>query len=117
MTKEELFIKKAANTLIEGLKARASEIPKKGQSVFVCNKTDASEVYGEGWYFALYVYWCNDLQEYFMELAVYDFPDPYKCDSLVGLGTKQDILNRLQDPNLADEIVKEIPNLKQCLEM
>lgn len=116
MAKEVLFIKKVADALIEGLIARANEIPEKGDSVFVYNKIDASEIYGEGWCFALNVRWVKDLHEYFMELAAYNFPDPYKCDLLVGMGTKQDILNRLRDPNLAEEIAKEIPNLKQNLE-
>lgn len=77
---QEEFVKKAATELIEGVLRRADEILEEGTPILVRHVVDATSVYGENWHFAVNVKWVKDFGEYFMELAVYNFPNPYKID-------------------------------------
>lgn len=113
---QEEFVKKAATELIEGVLRRADEILEEGTPVLVRHVVDATSVYGENWHFAVNVKWVKDFGEYFMELAVYNFPNPYKIDIALAIGSRQNILDSLHDPLLVDEIETNIPRLKERFE-
>ena len=49
--------------------------------------------------------------ERFLELAVLNHPCPYGAETAIRCGTKQDILNHLQNPSLADELHEKLQRL------
>ena len=50
-------------------------------------------------------------KERFLELGAVNHPFPYGAESVVGLGTKQDIIARLQDEALLEELVEKVKKL------
>lgn len=52
----------------------------------------------------------------YLEIAVVNYPSPYGSESVVGYGTTQDILDRLQEEALANDIVKKIHKMERELE-
>lgn len=54
-------------------------------------------------------------RERYLELVGYRLPSPYISESVVGFGSKQDILKRLEEEALVEKIMERIPHLDEDL--
>ncbi len=51
--------------------------------------------------------------ERFLEIAAVNYPNPYGAEIAVGFGYTQDILSRLDEDGLANELAKKVPKLAE----
>lgn len=54
-------------------------------------------------------------RERYLELVGYRRPSPYISESVVGFGSKQDILKRLEEETLVEKIMERLPHLDEDL--
>jgi hypothetical protein len=54
--------------------------------------------------------------ERYLEIAAVRYPQAYGAESVVGFGTTDDIIKRLQDKELFDKILSTIPRLARDIE-
>lgn len=52
----------------------------------------------------------------YLELGAVNHPSPYGAGCVMGYGTTQDILTRLQDVQLLDDLIKKVPKLIEDIE-
>lgn len=52
----------------------------------------------------------------YLELVLYRLPSPYICESVVGHGSKADIIAKLYDDNLSQIILEKIPKMARDLD-
>ena len=55
----------------------------------------------------------DSLDERYLELAAVNHPFPHGAESVVGYGSTQDILERLQDEGLLEELMKKVKILAE----
>ncbi len=54
-------------------------------------------------------------RERYLEFVLYSRSSPYMCESVVGFGSKADILAKLHDPDLLPVLLKKIPEMERDL--
>ena len=52
----------------------------------------------------------------YLELGAVNHPSPYGVECVMGYGSTQDILTRLQDDQLLDDMMKKVPKLIEEIE-
>ena len=52
----------------------------------------------------------------YLELGAVNHPSPYGAGCVMGYGSTQDILTRLQDVQLLDDLIKKVPKLIEDIE-
>lgn len=51
----------------------------------------------------------------YLELVLYNLPSPYICESIVGRGSKADIIAKLSDDNLPQFLIEKIIKMERDL--
>ena len=120
MNKEELNMEMRVRKIIADLRKRVEkEVPEFGEFKIVYEefanpdknldvtdimlKVTKPPIYLEG----------NESERY-LELVIYN-TSPYKNESVVGFGSKKDILERLDQENLVETIMERIPEMARNL--
>ena len=52
----------------------------------------------------------------YLELTAVNYPSPYGVETVICLGSTQDIKARLQEDGLLDELIKKVPKLSKDIE-
>lgn len=105
------FARKTALELVDNLMSLADAIQDDGDYQPVSSEVSAEAKYGDGWKYLLKVYYQKDFNCHWLELAVYHIPLPYKCTRLIVRGSKDEILEKLNDTSVVDVIERAIPDL------
>lgn len=106
-----VFFREASLELIKGIDKKVKDIPESGLKEIVWHEVDASSTLGDGWSFMLSVCWKEDFSNYWLQLAAYHLPQPYKSSVLLHAGTKQEILTRLSKSDFAEILEDRMPKL------
>ena len=116
--KTEGLLAAVSYQLCQGLAEKAKDIPEEGLEKLIWHEYDASKFYGEGWSFILSVKWKSEFSCYWLELAAYKVPCPYKCSSLLYTGPKALIMKHIENPDyeLYEKVQAAVPRLHHDLE-
>ena len=117
MTDQKLCIimKELLEKMIIGLRKQVAEkVPKEGSFPVVYEREDVSDM-KIGLSHLIFKVTSVDLKDSkdkrFLELGAVNHPSPYGAECVIGYGSTQDIMNRLQDDGLLNELLKKVPRL------
>lgn len=106
--------------MIANLRKQAEEnVPEKGAFPVVYEREDVTEMHIG---LSHLILWVKNVplkdseDERYLELVAVNHPSPYGAMSLVGYGSTQDILRRLQEDELLEVLMEKVPKLVKDIE-
>ena len=107
-------MKELLGKMVAGLLKKVEEnVPETGNFEVVYEREDVSEMKIGLSHVILKVTTLrsDDENERFLELGAVDYPFPYGAETAIGYGRKQDILAKLQEPDIVETLHAKLKNL------
>lgn len=113
-------MKELLEKMIAGLRKQVKEkVPEKGSFPVVYEREDVTKLHIGLSHLILKVSSVDvpgNEDKRYLELAAVNYPSPYGIESVLGLGTTQDILALLQDDKLMEKLLERIPRLAKDID-
>lgn len=113
-------MKELLEKMIVGLRRQVEEkVPDKGEFPVVYEREDVKKMVSGLSHLILKVSSVNVKgaeDKRYLELGAVNYPNPYGAESVVGLGSTQEVLALLNDDKLVDNLLERIPRLVNSID-